>query len=157
MPNGEQVTYRKTKDELGGFVQDGDAVYDESGNLGGIYDSSTGELITESEYRYNQNQSTQYRDWYIKYNGNIAGQSANSAKNLYEVYKSAIPKLQKEIDRLDAQIQGAQNGTVNISPNAPEQTRIVYNALRQQLDNANAKMARYQAAVQEYERIMTGG
>ena len=157
MPNGEQVTYRKTKDELGGFVQDGDAVYDESGNLGGIYNSSTGELITESEYRYNQNQSTQYRDWYIKYNGNIAGQSANSAKNLYEVYKSAIPKLQKEIDRLDAQIQGAQNGTVNISPNAPEQTRIVYNALRRQLDNANAKMARYQAAVQEYERIMTGG
>ena len=157
MPNGEQVTYRKTKDELGGFVQDGDTVYDESGNLVGIYNSSTGELITESEYRYNQNQSTQYRDWYIKYNGNIAGQSANSAKNLYEVYKSAIPKLQKEIDRLDAQIQGAQNGTVNISPNAPEQTRIVYNALRQQLDNANAKMARYQAAVQEYERIMTGG
>ena len=157
MPNGEQVTYRKTKGELGGFVQDGDTVYDESGNLVGIYNSSTGELITESEYRYNQNLSTQYRDWYSKYNGNIAGQSANSAKNLYMVYKSAIPKLQKEIDQLDAQIQGAQNGTVNISPNAPEQTRIVYNALRQQLDNANAKMARYQAAVQEYERIMTGG
>ena len=73
MPNGEQVTYRKTRGELGGFVQDGDTVYDESGNLVGIYNSSTGEFITESEYRYNQNQSTQYRDWYIKYNGNIAG------------------------------------------------------------------------------------